>query len=731
MRERVDARSSQKCLNWTERQAQVPMMSCRCSSRFYPARLICTNRVIRIRSSEKMISVSRQDKLDQAEVSGMSTRRGLTWNVDRANDIVREQLAGCVTLNEFRTRIDHSQKLTRGQRLLLVDQALTLLEMNYVHLPLKRAIHAIDPVRKLQLLKFQVQNTKKTRLPSDMQFHQTMQEIFTSTRDLHTNYLLPSPFSNKIAFLPFLIEEYFEPGDEAPKYLVSRVADVFRYRHFKPGVEVCFWNGIPIRRAIELNGENQAGSNPEARFARGLDRMTIRPMMVSLPPDEDWVVVAFRTPEGRELELRQEWRVLTLEMGEELLLFEHNNKRRMRVRRLGRALSASVDIQKHAINHARKILFAPEALAAGRRAKDENRRIAVAKGMKKTSMPEVFRVRTVNVDRQEFGYLRIFTFAVDDASEFVKEFARLLTLLPQKGLIIDVRGNGGGNINAGERALQLLTPRRIKPELFEFITTPLNLLLSRQRSVDADLSPWANSIAQALLTGTTYSRGIPLTSEEDCNDTGQVYYGPVVLVTDALCYSTTDMFAAGFQDHEIGTILGTNLNTGAGGANVWEHDELLSFMNRRYDAFKPLPADTRMRIALLRSIRVGKNAGSPLEELGVVPDIPYAMTRDDVMFANRDLIRRAAEMLLSKKEVGRVSVRASKQVKSARRRIVVSTQHIARMAAYLDDQSIHIPGLKNGRTEFEVRISTKRLRDLRVEGLSLRGKLVAMCKLKV
>jgi hypothetical protein len=50
---------------------------------------------------------------------------------------------------------------------------------------------------------------------------------------------------------------------------------------------------------------------------------------------------------------------------------------------------------------------------------------------------------------------------------------------------------------------------------------------------------------------------------------GQTYYGPVVLIIDALCYKPTVIFAAGFQDHEIGPILGTSGNTGDGGANVW------------------------------------------------------------------------------------------------------------------------------------------------------------------
>ena len=60
-----------------------------------------------------------------------------------------------------------------------------------------------------------------------------------------------------------------------------------------------------------------------------------------------------------------------------------------------------------------------------------------------------------------------------------------------------------------------------------------------------------------------------------CNGIGQVYYGPVVLITDALSYSATDIFAAGFQDNEVGLVLGTSGNTGAGGANFWSLDDLL------------------------------------------------------------------------------------------------------------------------------------------------------------
>jgi len=49
-----------------------------------------------------------------------------------------------------------------------------------------------------------------------------------------------------------------------------------------------------------------------------------------------------------------------------------------------------------------------------------------------------------------------------------------------------------------------------------------------------------------------------------------------VLIVDAQSYSATDIFAVGFQDHDIGDVLGCAAQTGAGGATVASHDDLLN-----------------------------------------------------------------------------------------------------------------------------------------------------------
>ncbi len=75
--------------------------------------------------------------------------------------------------------------------------------------------------------------------------------------------------------------------------------------------------------------------------------------------------------------------------------------------------------------------------------------------------PGVLQARPVTTDSGVIGYLRIRTFNVDNAESFVAEIVRLIEQLPQDGLIIDVRGNGGGLITAGEQLLQVFTPREM------------------------------------------------------------------------------------------------------------------------------------------------------------------------------------------------------------------------------------------------------------------------------
>lgn len=570
--------------------------------------------------------------------------------------------ASLIMLREF---LETAAVLTLEERRLVIGQALVLIEQLYVHLPLKRAMHAVDPVQRLKLLERRLESLSERR------FHDEMIAIFVSVRDLHTNYLLPLSFKGKVAFLPFRVEEFFEGG--ARRYLVTATAAGFADEHFQAGVEVHHWNGVPIDRAVELNAARQAGSNEDARHARGLSTLTVRPLAMTSPPDEEWVVVGFSAG-VEQREIRLDWQVFQPDPAPTAV--DPSAPGDPAARALG------LDALTEAVRRAQKDLFAPEAMAVERQAA----RAADAPGAAPdpatvSTLPDTFQFRSVSTPHGEFGYVRIRTFLGRNVDAFIAELVRILGLLPQNGVILDVRGNGGGVIMSGERLLQLFTPRRIEPERLHFVNTPLTLRVCREAS---GFEAWAQSIAQAVETGASFSDGFPVLPghAEDCNSIGQVYHGPTVLVTDALCYSTTDICAAGFQDHAIGPILGTAGNTGAGGANVWTHELVAEFLRGADSPIRPLPAGTSFRVAVRRTTRTGERSGDPVEDLGVVPDAIHQMTRRDVTEANPDLIARAAEMLVAL-PVRRLSAELRTGDDGAAS-VGVTTRGISRLDVHLD-----------------------------------------------
>lgn len=576
--------------------------------------------------------------------------------------------------------------LSAEERQLLVDQALALIENLYVHLPLKRAMHAVDPLQRLRLLKHRSANL------SESAFHAEMISIFVCLRDLHTNYILPEPLRTRTAYLPFRIEEFFE-GDER-RYIVTEVKPGTEDDSFKRGVLVTHWNGIPIDRAVELNADREAGSNRDARHARGLASMTIRSLAMSLPPDEEWVVVTY-LERGRRRERRFEWKVFEQGLpggGNDPLAADTD---------LGFVLG--LDAKAELERQARKLLFSPEAVEIARRVQqqtdpfvgDAPETAASVDFNVVSKLPDVFSFRTVKTPSGPFGYIRIHTFYVAKDKVFVDEFIRIAGLLPQNGLILDVRGNGGGNILAGERLLQVLTPHPIDPERFYFINSPLTLRLCKANSLLAD---WKDSIAEAVETGAAFSHGFSLRPAASYNDIGQKYQGPVVLVTDARCYSTTDIFCAGFQDHGIGKILGTSGTTGAGGANVWGHELLLTMLSKD-SPFQGLPKKASFRVAVRRCTRVGKRAGVLVEDLGVVPDEVHRVTRRDVLHGNVDLINRAGELLAAMPVQAVVA-----QVQSASNsvKVEVTTKNVDRLDLFINTRPYRSLDVVDGTTPIDL-----------------------------
>lgn len=509
--------------------------------------------------------------------------------------------------------------LSWGERLSVLDAWVQVLDGAYAHLPLKRALYGYDPIRAIEHLRQQVPAL------NDLQFHRELTTLINRLRDAHTQYNGPKTLENVVASLPFLVEVY-GPAD-TPQYVVSKVnSKEVDDPNFAPGLSLEWWNGIPFDRAVDLHAESETGGRPDARRARALESLTFRALGYGAPPNEHWVVIGYRDRSNQSREIRLDWQVVDPDRAP--------TASRAGAMRTRRAINPAAE----AVRRAKKFMFNPELWKAERGSARERR----ARASGATGYEDFLTARAVADGK--FGYLRIWSFDVDDDQGFLDAAIKLLDTLPDRGLIIDLRDNPGGFIWAAERMLQLFTPNPVMPTKFALRATPLTAAMAGAAFNQQELAPWVESLTTAASTGEPFSRHLPITSVEQCNDLGQHYGGPVVVVVDANTYSSGDLFTAGIVDNRIGPVVCIGQATGAGGANVWTSDDLRASMDAAERPLPPLPEGVSFTVAVRRAVRSGDADGVLIEDSGIAGQ-PYAMTEHDIFRNNEDLIAHCAELL--------------------------------------------------------------------------------------
>ena len=371
-------------------------------------------------------------------------------------------------------------------------------------------------------------------------------------------------------------------------------------------------------------------------MARALDSLTFRPLGIGPPPDERWVIVGYRGRDDAPLrEHRFDWRFIYPGPAPDAA---HPTA--------PAAAATAIHPDRALVRRAKKLSFNSDLWQTERQDRVAGVGVSVAGGGWITGQfQDNVSARVVRVAGRDYGYLRLWSFELSDDDGFIAEVMRLLAELPQDGLIIDLRGNPGGLIWAAERMLQLFTPGQISPARFSIIASDLTRSMTDAPQNRRSLSPWRRTLLEAIGTGEVYSQSVPITATERCNDIGQVYGGPVIAIVDSTTYSAADLFAAGFADNAIGTVVSVGRATGAGGANVWWADTLNSVLAGTSHQLPRLPKGVGFTMSVRRATRIGASDGAPIEDIGIVGHRTYAMTRDDLLQGNVDLLTFCARLV--------------------------------------------------------------------------------------
>jgi hypothetical protein len=347
---------------------------------------------------------------------------------------------------------------------------------------------------------------------------------------------------------------------------------------------VISWNGVPVADVIARQMAQQPAANTQARRARAVQTLTFRPLDWLPLPESDDVRLEVEAPDRPPRTVRATWHV-----------------------------ADGAWVQRR---------FAPYFGS-------------------RDDAPALHGIRAdiVETSSGAFGHIRIASFE-RKPDLLLAGFLDALASLPPAGLLLDVRGCEQGIIASGEQLLQLFAAGPIEPQPFRFRITELIRHIVRTSPA---LAAWSDVVEHAARRGERFSEGRPLTSPEQANHVGRRYHGRVVVLCDALTYSTAEMLAAGFQDHGLGLVVGTAPRTGGGGGSPWSLGTIHELSGR--DLFRPMPGGPQYRVAVRQSHRVRARRGVLLEAAGVVPDVLYRPTHTDLLRDDAELFETIGRIL--------------------------------------------------------------------------------------
>lgn len=494
-------------------------------------------------------------KYDEALQQSLTDERiEIFQNLEKSQPIIRMSPNGAPIARSFALDLESAVAANLypiEDRQRIVEQIRLVLREFFVHLGMKKSQFGYDPVRALERLEPVIEQL------TDDEFHQSIIQTITRTRDRHLVFYGRSP-NGLSAVLPFDIERCWI--NDVETYVVTKIEDGFTPQHLAVGAIISHWNGTPIARQVRTNANLFDAGNEPALIARAIEFLTRRPLRRFSWPSESWVKLNFEV-NGQAHEEEFNWTgfdvgtvPLDPAIGQNVIGF-------------------GGDIELSQQQQTKRAQFLPSSFdeAAEPSAAPASGNTPVVIGTKPN-----FQYGTIATQHGTYGYVRLHHFRSDGVDDIATDFIDALQQLPAEGLIIDIRGNSGGYIAAGERLLQLLTPKRITPTRFQFGVSPGTRKLMNASDY---FDQWRNSMEEAHQTGEEFTQGYPIEgTDDDANQIGQKFFGSVVVVTDALALSTADMFTAGFIDHDIGRVMCIDKNMAAAGGNNWRFDVLRLFV---------------------------------------------------------------------------------------------------------------------------------------------------------
>lgn len=489
-------------------------------------------------------------------------------------------------------------------------------------------------------------------------YQRILRAFFQSFSDYHVNIVF---YSTEKASLPFAVRnagsKYFVV--EAQTDTLANMRQNGSYSGdelISAGCQILKFDHTPIEQVVEelIRTEfNNRANHTNYHLANVL--LTTRLGQLGQCMPNQWTEVQFRSPAGKIIEAKIEW----LYTAEELLYKPLCHSMWMTKPKLGDTLLmfspwANLLLRKpQRINHLHAQSAEEDALLPDSTMQP---RLMLGEIAWQEDEPSIFTayIYTLPNSNKRIGYLRIHSYMpseiMSEINTLVQKLADIINYFEQhtEALVVDQVDNGGGIVHYAYAIASLLTNRPLDLPLHQLALTHKDVMenllvrhtIKEQLAHAEDLIEAEKDATPALFFGYPFDRaffeqalhfanfivdewnqGKTLTSKFPIGGIFQLqphplgsYSKPILMLINAKDFSGADFVPAILQDNKRAWLFGEQ-TAGAGGCV-----EMCSFPNLFGIEYFSYTSSFAERLD-----------GTPLENLGVKPDIPYSIQEIDLL----------------------------------------------------------------------------------------------------
>lgn len=528
---------------------------------------------------------------------------------------------------------------TAQERELMAKQALMFIKNLYVHreIKIKDFGAQVDPVPRLEDM------VRRAASLSDADFQKAMQKIFLDLHDHHTNYVAPMPLRCSYVLAPVHFADVYDNGKlkiivkgrtKALEKIVNE--DIAKV---KTGDELVSINGKPVGTVLEDLKKLSGGANEDSMVSGAIMNLSMFSLAEQPIPEETELTYGFKRGTETYTVSTRYYAALNIPGCVEEVNAKKTGKNKPKSKSSMPVSDLDFVRAENPIIRDYKDLVLPDTVSPF----GEEGKLPVGS------------FYTIDTPAGKLAKLDLETFVPEGDASSDEVIHKIKALLQEAqpttaALIIDMRSNGGGSIILAEGLTQLFTPNNVKTMPVRFLPNELNLSTFLASNQGRD-NGWSQDTREGIAANSRYTKPRVITSNDAANRYGQVWFKPVVILTDANCYSACDLFAASMQDHGAATIIGTHATTGAGGANVMDYDifsRIFQAGSATNNPFVKLPGHQGMRVSWRQTLRVGKNQGQLIENAGVKSDIVVRYVTEDIVGGESRVLMREVHNAINK-----------------------------------------------------------------------------------